>query len=181
MDKKLMVDTCVRLILANQGNVSYEDTMKAMEHISRNSARGLFPTTGGAVSLMFSGHVDGLFERNRGWFAKFRPVVPDKGNAPAKSLEDWRAAAIEQALFKAGEKGTRPFRVSEVRGMDGVLLSYEGRVDWRRIHNYATSLDSSVEPYQHGPNWLSDGSGPLSVLAFCGAEVRHAAAPYRYS
>lgn len=184
MSEADMRDVWVRQVLGNQGNVSAAEAATATQKIVENTSSGLLPTTGGAMSLMFRPHVDALYQNNRGLFAKFRPAVPDNNGKPAKSLSDWYVATFEQALFHGmtgdGKKTGRPFHEGEVEAMDGVLITYDGcDVDWRRIHAYATTLDPSVEPYGQGRNWLSDGSGPLSVLAFCGSTTRAIADRYR--
>jgi hypothetical protein len=155
-------DYWVRQISASTGRISPKDAMGAMEHIQRNMDSGLYPTTGGAVSLMHKDDVDELFRANRGLFPKFRPQIPDRNGGKAKTIGDWYIAAIEQALFH----GSRPFETRQITAMDGFLNSYVGSgVDWRRIHSFALSKNSRVRPYQQGLSWLSTGE-PLSVAAF---------------
>ena len=89
----------IRQILGETGQVNHADAMRGLAHIERNAKAGLFGTTGGAVSLLGRDVVQRLHQSNRGLFPKFRPLVPDVDNRPAKTLSDWYVASVEQALF----------------------------------------------------------------------------------
>lgn len=162
------VDVWVRQVSGNTGAIGAHEAMRAAEQIQRNTASGLYPTTSGAVSLMAREDVDALHMANRGLFPKFRPKVPDANGAPAKSLGDWRIAAIEQALFH----GSVPFDRHLSDAMDGFLHTYHGaKVDWQRVHRYAMTQDATVARMGDADDWTADGE-PMTVLCFLGDKGR---------
>ena len=169
----------IRQILGNTGSVGYEEAMSGLAIVEQNLKAGLFPTTGGAVSLMAKGDVDVIFSGNRGLFAKFRPQILDNPGTRAKSLDDWRIAALEQALFhRKGQNA--PFDIRFTRAMDGFLHGYQSSgVDWARIHAYAIKLHGAMPPIWQTPYWYTNIHEPLTVLAFCDVATR-ASAPKPY-
>ncbi|MFN8184698.1 MAG: hypothetical protein U0R23_09780 [Candidatus Nanopelagicales bacterium] len=180
----LIADTFVRQILGNTGQVSHRDYTKATRFALENVEKGLYPTTGGAVSLMHKEVVEELYKRNAQTSPSFTPRVPDRGGKPASSLEEWYVAAVEQALLQQGSgllsKKRRAFDPNLVSAMDGFLHTYSRNgLEWRRIFAYAQRLDSSVPPFGRSPFWLTFEEEPMSVLAFCGERVR-AGAPRSY-
>lgn len=175
------VDMMVRQILGNTGAVNPKEYQKAVDLASENARKGLFPTTGGAVSLMHRELVEFLWRKNDGP-AGFTPKVPDEGGERASGLEEWYVAAIEQALFHRSSglfarKGA--FNPALVNAMDGFLHTYHGAgVDWERVYEYSKAVDRTVPPFGKPPFWMTYGDEPMSVLAFCGERVR-AGAPRR--
>lgn len=156
-------------------DIDYEEAMASLEAIGRNLSAGLMPVTGGRVSLMARPDVDLLFESNRGSEAGFVPQIPDSPDRLPGDRLEWYVAAIEQALFH----GDPAFDAQLVSAMDGFLHTYLGEgVDWSRIHAFAAERDPTATALWSSPYWQSD-SEPLSVLAFCGAQLRTriAAAP----
>lgn len=175
------MDHWVRQFLGNTGEVSYEEARAALTEIERNISAGLFPTTGGAVSLLAKEDVEEIYRSNRGLFPKFRPTIPDAGGRRAKTLSEWYIAAIEQAIMynrnpltlenlllpSAILMGVRPFGLKHANAMDGLLHTYHfSGIDWRRIHGYATRLYGSMPNVGEAPYWLKNAPEPLSVLAF---------------
>lgn len=175
------VDHWVRQFLGNTGKFSYEEASGALTEIQRNTSVGLFPTTGGAVSLLTKEDVEEIYRSNRGLFPKFRPIIPDAGGRRAKTLSEWYVAAIEQAVMYSRDpltlenlvlpsailRGVRPFALKQVAAMDGMLHTYHNSgIDWLRIHDYATRLYGSGRNVGERPYWLADTREPLSVLAF---------------
>lgn len=174
------MDYWVRQFLGNTGTVSSKEAMSALTEIERNLSAGLFPTTGGAVSLLAREDVEEFYRSNRGLFPKFRPTVPDSGGRRARTLSEWYVAAIEQAIMynrnpltlgnlllpSAIMMGVRPFGLKHAIAMDGLLHTYHfSGIDWRRIHGYATSLYGAIPEIGEAPYWLTNDPEPLSVLA----------------
>lgn len=148
---------------------------------------GLFPTTGGAVSLLSKGDVEELYRSNRGLFPKFRPIIPDADGRRAKTLSEWYVAAIEQAIMylrdpltlqnlqypSAVMRGVRPFALRHTTAMDGMLHTYHSSgVDWRRIHGHTAALYGTAPNFGEDPYWLTHTPEPLSVLAFTDGPTR---------
>lgn len=186
-------DHWVRQFLGNTGAFSFEEAKRALTEIQRNISAGLFPTTGGAVSLLARDDVEELYQLNRGFFPKFRPMIPDAGGRRAKTLAEWYVAAIEQAITynrdprtlenlvssRAILSGIRPFALKHVNAMNGLLHTYHSSgVDWHRIHDYGTRLYGAMPRVGEPPYWLTDAREPLSVLAFTDAATRGFASRY---
>lgn len=181
------MDYWVRQFLGNTGKVSYEEASAALAEIERNLTVGLFPTTGGAVSLLSKEDVDELYRSNRGLFPKFRPIIPDAGGLRAKTLSEWYVAAIEQAIMylrdprtlqnlhspSAIMQGVRPFALRHTTSMDSMLHTYHSSgVDWRRIHSHTATLYGTAPIFGKAPYWLTHTPEPLSVLAFTDEPTR---------
>lgn len=186
-------DYWVRQFLGNTGAFSYEEAKRALTEIQRNISAGLFPTTGGAVSLLVRDDVEELYQSNRGFFPKFRPTIPDAGGRRAKTLAEWYVAAIEQAIMynrdprtlenlvlpSAILRGIRPFALKHVNVMNGMLHTYHSSgVDWQRIHDYGTRLYGTMPRVGEPPYWRTDAREPLSVLAFTDAATQSFASRY---
>lgn len=181
------MDHWVRQFLGNTGKFPYEEARSALTEIERNISAGLFPTTGGAVSLLAKEDVEEMYRSNKGLFPKFRPTIPDAGGRRAKTLSEWYVAAIEQAIMYCRDPrtlenlvppsailwGIRPFALQHITAMDGMLHTYHSSgIDWRRIHDYATRLYGSTPNVGEAPYWLADVPEPLSVLAFTDGATR---------
>lgn len=181
------MDNWVRQFLGNTGEVSYEEARGALKEIERNMSAGLFPTTGGAVSLLAKEDVEEIYRSNRGLFPKFRPTIPDAGGRRAKTLSEWYVAAIEQAIMYCRDPRTledivfpivlgplRPFSLRHTAAMDGFLHTYHfSGIDWRRIRGYAASRHAGATPdVGEAPYWLTNAPEPLSVLAFTDQNTR---------
>lgn len=169
------VDYWVRQILGNPGSMGPKGAIKAAKVIDQNLKAGLFPTTGGAVSLMAKEDVDLLYE-GRGAGGAFIPRVPDRNGARAASHGEWYVAAVEQAVFHQATgllARKDSFDLNLVQAMDGFLHTWHGSgVDWTRVYTFAERLDSTVPPYKQTPYWAQHREEPMTVLAFCGQRVR---------
>lgn len=144
--------------------VSHDDAMKTLDAMTRNVESGLFPTTGGAVSLMSKSDVDLLFDASANHSGRFWPLVLDTGRLARRSRSEWYAAAIEQALFH----GARPYDPNATAIMDLTLREYDDSgVDWTRVQAYADALYTGLPRADDREYWADDGT-PLTVLAFRG-------------
>jgi len=169
------VDVWVRQILGNTGEVGFKEAMKATKSAEKNITNGLYPTTGGAISLMDKGMVDILYQSNTGR-AGFAPRLPDRDGKPATSREEWYVAAIEQAVLHRSSglfSKKDAFNPAKALAMNGLLHTWHViGVDWKRIYDFAKRLDSTVPPYGGPPFWMRSMYEPMSVLAFCGERLR---------
>ena len=166
----------MRQVLGKTGLISGRDALLAAAHIRSNTTSGWFPTTGGRVPLLHREEVERLYRANTRLFgvslgSRFRPKLPDRAGLPARSLDEWYVAAIEQALFV----GKAAFGLRQDDATDEFLSSYRGHgVDWRRIHTYAVALIRPVRPYASGPEW-TERREPISVIALTGRAAEPAA------
>lgn len=166
----------MRQVLGKTGLVSGRDVLLAAAHIRSNTTSGWFPTTGGRIPLLHREEVADLYRANRrilgiGLGSRFRPKLPDRAGQPARTLDEWYVAAIEQALFV----GKAAFGGRQDDETDEFLSSYRGHgVDWRRIHTYAVALIRPVRPYGSGPGW-TERREPLSVITLTGQPAGRAA------
>lgn len=145
----------------HRGDISEEQYTSALEAMSANLKDGLYPVTGGAVSLMERRVVDLLYQANADQADGWAPLLPDTGNR-ARTLSQWYIAAIEQAFCHRNP----PFDPAHADTMEGFLDDYRGiGINWTRIHTYVTRQDPTVAP-MGGVYWLN-GTEP-TVPALCG-------------